>query len=510
MRPPGASMLAFAWEGTLRRPGRTLLTMSGVFIGVLALTLIVSVGEGLAGFVERTVSTHENLRQVGLSPGFGQRIREAEDVEITGPMDEARRQRLRRAALARSRPGTFIARRAMTLDDAALAELRGLPHVVAVTPILVERYDLRAGDLTADGVPVMALEVGDRRYAERLLVGRAPAAPDAREALVHEHLAWRWGAATDAALEGLLGRELELRGLEEGAEPGPGGLDPRALLERLDLSVLTPEERAALPRIAEKLLGAAGAGARDGGAGAAPEPPRLRLRIVGVLRDLEAGDDFDVIVDGNARQVDVFVPRETMRELYFAAPDRRRQGYRRAVVLVDDARNAGTVETLLRDRGWSAFSVAGVIARVQDTFSAITVAVAFLTGIALLVAALGIVNTMVTSVLERTREIGLWKAVGATNGQVRRVFLLEGATLGAVGGVAGLLAALLLKVPIEGAALDLIAQRAPVPVTGDLFVVPAWLLLAGPAMATAVATLAALYPAHRATQVDPVRALRHD
>lgn len=504
----GASMLAFAWEGILRRPGRTLLTMSGVFIGVLALTLIVAIGQGLSSFVERTVSTNENLRQVGLSPGFGQRLKDSTEIEIEGDMDAAKRTRLRRAALARSRPGTFIAQRAQTLDDAILDEIRALPHVESVTPILIERYDLVAGPHKADAVPVMALDVAQRRYQGRVVAGSYPSAADAPEVLIHEHLAYRWGALSQDALQALVGQPIELTGLAGTREGALPGLDLGALLARLDLSALTEAERGALPGIAQKLLTQFGGG--DGTAAGQSAPPHRTYRICGVLRDIEAGDEFDVILDGNALQVDVFVPRTVMEDLYFASDRNQRQGYRRAVVLVDEARHAGAIETQLRDRGYSAFSVAGVVDRVQGTFTAITIAVAFLTGIALLVAALGIINTMVTSVLERTREIGLWKAVGATHRQVRRVFLLEGATIGALGGLAGLLVALLLRVPIEHVAMDLIAARAPVPVTGDLFVVPIWLYFAGPGMAAAVATLAALYPAHRATRVDPVTALRHD
>jgi len=136
--------------------------------------------------------------------------------------------------------------------------------------------------------------------------------------------------------------------------------------------------------------------------------------------------------------------------------------------------------------------------------------VSFLTGIALIVAALGIVNTMVTSVLERTGEIGLWKAVGATRGQIRSVFMLEAGMIGLFGGLLGLGTALLLMIPGEALAAGLLAERAAIPFEGDFFHVPVWLAIGGPALATFVAVVASLYPAGRAAKVDPVTALRHD
>lgn len=229
-----------------------------------------------------------------------------------------------------------------------------------------------------------------------------------------------------------------------------------------------------------------------------------------MLRELEAQDSFNVVEDGNAYQVDVFLPQETATRLFLSSAVNRELGFSRAVVVVDEARHAQTVEEVLRDRGYTAFSVATVLSRIESFLAGITIAVSILTGIALFVAALGIANTMVTSVLERTREIGLWKAIGATSGQVRLVFLLEAALIGFAGGLVGLGAALLLRIPAEEIAKLLIAERSAFPVRGGLFYVPVWLPLAGPALATAIAMVAALYPAHRAARVDPVRALHHE
>ena len=139
-------------------------------------------------------------------------------------------------------------------------------------------------------------------------------------------------------------------------------------------------------------------------------------------------------------------------------------------------------------------------------FSAMTIVAA----VALLVAALGIANTMLMSVLERTREVGIMKAVGAGNGHVQLIFLVEGAIIGLVGGTLGLLLGWAASIPGDRWARDMVQRDMRIELKESLFVFPLWLLLAVVAFAVVVTTLAAVYPARRAAKVNPVMALRHE
>jgi putative ABC transport system permease protein len=508
MTPFSPSMLGLAWDGLMRKWGRNLLTLSGVTIGVMALTLTVALGQGIQRLVRETVSGEENLRQIGLSPGFGNKISDKVEDDIPGDMPEARRERLKRSFLARSRPGRFGGRRAQSIDDKAVAALAAVPHVQSVQPLVFERYRAAMGERTTELTATLGIDVSRGRYSDRLIAGRYLTGPDAPEALLHEVLAYRWGFVSDADLAKLVGRPLTLTAVENQPRGLLAGMDLQALVAGLDLSALTEEERAALPGIVAKL---ARSFAGDSPASAAPTaPPSRTFTIVGIVRELEAGDTFHVIEDGNAFQADVFLPEGTAKSFFLAAPVNRELGFSRAIVTVDNAKNAPEVEKTLREQGWTAFSVASAVESIENTLAMLTVAVSLLTGIALLVAALGIVNTMVTSVLERTREIGLWKAVGATRGQVRAVFLLEAGLLGLVGGLAGLGLALLGMIPGEAIARGIVVESSRFPLVGGVFHVPFWLPIAGPALGTLVAMLASLVPAHRAAGVDPVHALRHE
>jgi putative ABC transport system permease protein len=128
--------------------------------------------------------------------------------------------------------------------------------------------------------------------------------------------------------------------------------------------------------------------------------------------------------------------------------------------------------------------------------------------VALFVAALGIVNTMVMSILERTREIGVMKAIGASDAEIRTIFFAEAATIGAVGAVCGLILGWLVT-RLANAVVNirfLPAGEEPV----NLFYFPLWLILGAVGFSIVVSLLAGLYPAGRAARVDPVKALRHD
>jgi putative ABC transport system permease protein len=129
--------------------------------------------------------------------------------------------------------------------------------------------------------------------------------------------------------------------------------------------------------------------------------------------------------------------------------------------------------------------------------------------LALLVASIGIANTMIMSVYERTKEIGILKAVGAAPGQIRALFVLEASLIGFLGGVVGTIVGWLLGKGLNWMALR-IMEWQEVTVEGTFFVVSWWLVLAALAFGTLVGLLAGLYPAARAARLAPLDALRYE
>ena len=126
-----------------------------------------------------------------------------------------------------------------------------------------------------------------------------------------------------------------------------------------------------------------------------------------------------------------------------------------------------------------------------------------------MVASFGIANTMIMSILERTREIGIMKAIGAEDREIKTIFFLEAAVIGACGGVIGVVVAWGIDAVANRLAYRFILKPQGASFV-DFFSLPPWLSAGAILFAVIVSILAALYPAARAARIDPVRALRHD
>lgn len=138
----------------------------------------------------------------------------------------------------------------------------------------------------------------------------------------------------------------------------------------------------------------------------------------------------------------------------------------------------------------------------QDILAVITGVLAGIAGISLFVGGIGIMNTMYTSVVERTKEIGIMKSIGATPNQIQQLFLIESGLLGAVGGIIGILVGIALSETVE-----LVAAQALGPSVLQAST-PLWLILGSLAFSFIVGALSGVFPARKAAALQPTEALR--
>jgi len=178
------------------------------------------------------------------------------------------------------------------------------------------------------------------------------------------------------------------------------------------------------------------------------------------------------------------------------------------VVVADREDHVRGLLATFQRAGYHTSSLVEWAERAYQEVTLIGLGMAVLSVLALVVAGLGITNTMVTSVLERTHDIGIMKAVGARDRQVLGLFLIEGAVLGLVGGALGLLGAWLFSLPAEGWVHRVMEQQSEQRIHHTIFRFPGWLLAGAPLFAVLVTTLAALLPARRAARIDPAVTLR--
>lgn len=186
-----------------------------------------------------------------------------------------------------------------------------------------------------------------------------------------------------------------------------------------------------------------------------------------------------------------------------------KQGYNSFIVKVDQSSNAAAVAKNIK----ATYKVGAADAETEiksqlAVFNILGLVLGGIGGIALVVAAVGVVNTMIMSILERTREIGVMRAVGARRGTVSLLFTIEAALLGFFGGVFGLgigYGAVLVANPIINKQLS--GNNIT---SSNIITLPIWLIVGVVALTTAIGIVAGLYPARRAARLDPVEALRYE
>jgi ABC-type antimicrobial peptide transport system permease subunit len=199
-----------------------------------------------------------------------------------------------------------------------------------------------------------------------------------------------------------------------------------------------------------------------------------------------------------------------MNAWWYNTPDiLEHEGYDELIIRATSLESAVQIVELLEARGFDVESLGMVLDVVNKAMIVLETMLGSVGGLALFVAAIGIANTMIMAIYERTREIGILKAVGASPRDIRLLFMAEAAMIGLSGGVLGTIGGWLLGIGLNKGILAYLAWKE-LPVTGTFFVVTGWLVTLALVFAIVVGLLAGLYPAARAARLDPLEALRHE
>lgn len=365
------------------------------------------------------------------------------------------------------------------LDDHALEEIARIPGVIYVKPHINFSAYARANNRTLmetfRGAPVPDPSSRLKSY----VAGRMISSPDADEIVVTQSFARRFGYAKPADV---IGQTLEIMDA-----PLSGNDENEKGLKSDELVV-----------------------ART-------------YRVVGVLAEEPGGNRFR----GLTAPSNIYLPLDAARSWKDEHADSlsrvalrlaRKNGvvsadqnvsFTTAVVRVNDPVQSAAVRTRLSQLGFGSFSFVDEFKQIRSIFLIINSALALLGSISLLVASLGIANTMLMSTFERTREIGIMKAIGAEEWEIKQIFFVEASVIGLVGGILGALLAWGFDKVANNLAYRFILKPQGVDYL-EFFHLPPALWIGALALALLVSVLAALYPASRAARIDPVAALRHD
>ncbi len=229
-----------------------------------------------------------------------------------------------------------------------------------------------------------------------------------------------------------------------------------------------------------------------------------------------------VLESGSSQDFYIFLPIETVIDL-----NERISGeeidpdeivFDQIIVQASSRETAGDVSDALTDLGYNATGMGSYLSQLNSFFSTMGLMLGGVGGVAMLVAAFGVANTMTMAILERTREIGLMKAVGATDRAILTIFLMEAGMVGIIGGSVGLLISYLFQYTVNNALMgssntvDTIEfMNVTISVSelgGSLVVIPTELALLALGLATCIGVAAGLYPSLRAARMTTVVALK--
>ncbi len=425
---------------------RNSLTTLGIAVGVASLVAMLSLGVGLQNLAS------DRLSRTGLFDA----------IFVTPKPTTPSLRRMENPIPARPEP-------VRPLDDDGRHQLEALPDVIAVYPEIRFPTEIHfAGNPYATVVAGVApSDRNDGAFDQ--MKGSFFSGPSADEAIVQIELARQLSTPPEAAI----GKDVVLRYAERQALPADSG------------------------------------GTKSDGYSIVPREEKLR--IVGIIETDPAGG-FGAF--GRAR---LFIPlrvAETLRaaqtndlrDLLRDTPSKRT--YDSLTVRVSGASKVKAAEDAIKQMGFAAYSLLDASNSLNLVFRVFDMFLAIFGSLALVVASLGIVNTLVMAILERRREIGILKALGAADRDVKMLFFVEAGAMGLVGGVLGVLIGWLIGRAINfGTNVYLARQALPaISVTA----VPWWMVGLAITFSILVSLVAGMYPASRAARLDPVQALRYE
>ncbi|MCB9431331.1 MAG: ABC transporter permease [Ardenticatenaceae bacterium] len=232
----------------------------------------------------------------------------------------------------------------------------------------------------------------------------------------------------------------------------------------------------------------------------------VRLKVGGVLAEARDEPDWSIYIPlDELTGYNTWVTGQRI--------DRNKVGYNNMIVRVADLDQVLDVTEQITNLGYQAYTPQSFVQGINGFYLILQIIFGGVGAIALLVAAIGIANTMAMAILERTREIGLMKAVGATNQHVLGVFLGESAGIGFLGGLGGVALGWGLGQVANVFVLSYLAGQsaetgAPPPTVAVS--TPLWLPIFALIFATIIGLISGLYPALSAATLSPIKALKYE
>lgn len=444
-------LLTMSVNNLRRRKLRTFLTVLGVVIGTASIVVMVSLGIGLNHFTMETIKSSGSLTAIEIYNYQGMHGEDGAEENF--------------------------------MTDETIRSFAQIPHVTSVYPLLninvLMRQGIYEGHVTMMGVPL------DYMKDIPLGAGKLPS-PNAD--------------MLDMVVGNMVARDFT------NAKKGKGYWDTG---EIPDVDFMGRPAFVIFDMDAYYQSQSGG-----GGEGETVNPPKKYMLNTAAM--VEGGPEdyneycYSVYVDLNKLQQQL---RQVFKKKPIPGQPVNKKGkpynyfiYEQAVVNVDDMENVKEVQQQLISMGFEANSRMDWLESSQKQSNMVQAVLGGIGAVSLFVAAIGIANTMMMSIYERTKEIGVLKVLGCAMGNIRSMFLIEAGFIGFMGGLVGLI----LSYGVSGIVNRFLAPGLTDGMTSQISMIPPWLALAAVVFAIFIGMFAGFFPAQRAMKLSPLAAIRND
>ncbi len=475
--------IKLAFKNLSRQKSRTILTISAITVGSLSVILMVSLLTGIRTSLIDMFNSLDAFSLVTVTP----------DPDA---MDGG-------GSLITSGNGN-VSSDAKKLDDAALKTLRTLPNVIDATAIgggiWMDHMKLE-GETKKTWPNLIAYEPETKVFQMPLKAGRKLTNADMDKIVIGSRIVKMYGY--EDRPEDLLGKNIVFTMKRGGSAPDWGELPPKPPVNADKEWWEAQQDKETL--ITAEIVGVAESSTFDDSLNYIniAWAKKLMTNVRWEWDDSARKECEDEQRFGRQESCDNLAVFTLIKDDEYT-----KNGYGSVILKVDDPKNLTTVAASITAMGYGVSTAEELVEEMDRVFLGIGVVLGIIGGIALFVAAIGIINTMVMATYERIREIGVMRACGATRATIRHLFTFEAALLGFLGGVFGLILSIVIG-KVGTKIVDKYAGDIPVPID-QIAQFPWWLIVGVLAFTTLIGVFSGLYPAVRAARLNPVDALRYE
>ncbi|PKM77287.1 MAG: ABC transporter permease [Firmicutes bacterium HGW-Firmicutes-15] len=449
-------LFLMSFKNLLQRKTRTILTVLGVVIGTSSIVIMLSLGIAMDSSFKEDLAQMGSLNIIEVHQGYnGSGMMNKKGPEVK-------------------------------LDDKAVTTFEKIPGVVAVMPLKNANLKMGAGKMVAH-VQIMGVRPQDlKEFDFEVEEGRLLQSSDKEAIIFGAQVPYNF---RNPRLKNSGGGMI----IERGGNMGPGMNQsrPKPQVDLLKSKLIITSDM----EYGEKRTA-------TGDPNTTP-PKQYEIKGLGILKESRNEKDYQAYM--NISQLNQILKEDTNSKSR-KEPDEDKQ-YNNIKVKVKDIENVEGVQKQIKGMGYQTFSLTDMLDSMKKTSRTIQAILAGIGAISLLVAAIGITNTMVMSIYERTREIGIIKVLGANIRDIKKLFLIEAGLIGLGGGLIGLVLSYAVSVILNKVGMQLMGDMG---VSRSISIISPELALGAVVFSSLVGLVSGYAPARRAMKLSALDAIRSD